>query len=506
VSILAAERDIRGLADVELAALYASADDAGCEAIVAELGRRDRLAAARRKREAARDEWQDGAYAQYLAAERETSGNLVNRRGVAAGVTDWSLWSGTEARARAYATEELRNFWDAHPRVTVTGYRQQASDGRRIQRDERDREAADAADLATNEGASMSVIGDVGRVAHAADRAARVAAARERVQARRAEISGAARGTVAVRERGVLAREPIDGAQLLADTRKFLRHYALWPSEAALTTATLWVAAAHARDGQGEPVWEYCAKLLFTASEYGAGKSWFAALTAALCPGGKVLLEPTKPSLIDEIADHKTVVVTEVDELLASPGRNRGIVAVLNACYEPGHYHTRKSGGKTQEIHLFGFGILDGVDSLLSGTRPDTRGLVSRCLVLRVVMAPDGYRRPRWDKTARALAARGRDRLGRWMAAEVACGIGDVVPELPEGLGTPRRCALWEPLFAVALRADKGERAGQDDPRGYWWTALADAALQLEAAGSVPDEDEADRELDDLMASWDEEG
>ena len=314
-------------------------------------------------------------------------------------------------------------------------------------------------------------------------------------------VPGAAEGAVALRGSGtaVAVREPIDGAQLLRDTRKFLRHFAVWPSEAALTAATLWCAASHARDGQGEPVWEYCSRLLITASDYGSGKSWIAKLIASLCPDGRVLLEPTKPSLIDEIAEHRTIVVTEVDELLATAGRNRGIVAILNASYEPGHFHTRKSGGKTQEIHLFGPMILDGLDSLLQATRPDMRGLVSRCIVLRVRMAQDGYRRPRWDKDAMALAARGRARLSEWVALQVSAGLAEVIPQLPDGMGTPRRCALYEPLFAIALAADQG------DADGYWSQAMADAAWELEASLSLAEDDDEATELDRIMAGWDDE-
>ena len=313
-----------------------------------------------------------------------------------------------------------------------------------------------------------------------------------------AEPHATAQGRLAVRTPGTVAAVPLSGDQLLRDSRKFLRHFAQWPSEAALTVATLWAAQAHAKDPvTGDPIWEYASKMLFTAGEYGAGKSWFAKLTASLAPSGKILLEPTKPSLIDMIADHNTIVVTEVDELFATSGRNRGIVAVLNGSYEPGHYHTRKSGGKVQEIHVFTPMILDGIDSLLKATRPDMRGLVSRCIVVRVRMAPDGYRRPRWDKTAQAIAKRGRDRLATWMASEVAAGLENDIPELPEDLGSPRRCALYEPLFAVALRADRG------DPQGYWSTALADAAVQLETAAGLPDEDEND-DLDRVMASWDD--
>ena len=195
-------------------------------------------------------------------------------------------------------------------------------------------------------------------------------------------------------------------------------------------------------------------------------------------------------------------MVKEIDELLATAGRNRGLVAVMNACYEPGSFHTRKSGGKVQEVHLFGHMILDGMDTLLSAMRPDMRGLVSRCIIIRVRMAPDGYRRPRWDKLAAASAARGRDRLAAWMTQEVAGGMAENLADVPEEIGNPRRCALYEPLFTVAMRADRDEEHPDGNPEGYWSTVLRDGAYQLETALGLPDEDEDESALvDSFMAS-----
>jgi hypothetical protein len=130
--------ELRAAADEDLATWYQDGDEADRRAALGEADRRNRREAARRERGEERAAWESGAYAQYLQADAELRGNLVNRRGMAAGIDDWSLWSGTEARALAYATEELRLWWQdpAHPRITVTDYRRQVSDGHRIQRDE----------------------------------------------------------------------------------------------------------------------------------------------------------------------------------------------------------------------------------------------------------------------------------------------------------------------------------------------------------------------------------
>ena len=84
--------------------------------------------------------------------------------------------------------------------------------------------------------------------------------------------------------------------------------------------------------------------------------------------------------------------------------------------------------------------------------------LVSRCIIVQVKRAPDGYRAPRFDNQALAVFQLGNEKLAQWMGQQVRDGIGDVVPEVPEGLGN-RPASLWEPLFAVA------DAAGGDWPR-----------------------------------------
>jgi hypothetical protein len=66
----------------------------------------------------------------YLAAEEATRGALLNARGKRAGIDAYSLFIGSGVRANAYASEELREWWAAHPRLTFTEYeRQMMSDG-----------------------------------------------------------------------------------------------------------------------------------------------------------------------------------------------------------------------------------------------------------------------------------------------------------------------------------------------------------------------------------------
>lgn len=63
---------------------------------------------------------------QHDRASDDTNGVLLNRRGRDAGVTAWSLFSGPLARAEAYASEELREWWAKHGRVDFESYELQA--------------------------------------------------------------------------------------------------------------------------------------------------------------------------------------------------------------------------------------------------------------------------------------------------------------------------------------------------------------------------------------------
>lgn len=339
----------------------------------------------------------------------------------------------------------------------------------------------------------------------------------KRAAARRAEkamASGdaALSGALAVREPSAVVRQMIDGDKILRYVYTFLKRFAVWNSEAEIVTATLWIAMTHARDGDGVPVWQYCARLGILGPS-GSGKSWKSRLVGKLSSNGKILVEPTKPSFIDLCADNNTVIITEADEAFRSPSRSRGILAVVNAAYEPDRSTSRKQGGVAVEIPLYCHVVLDGIDSvLLSPNRPDLGAMLSRTICILSRRAKDGYRPPRFDSQARALADEVALRASAWMAQEVQLGLAGVVPVVPEDLGN-RPFALWEPLFAVAWAADRAwreerEAAGEDvaADAGPWSQACRAACQELEAAGSVPTpQEDTETELDRQMAAWGQE-
>lgn len=73
---------------------------------------------ARRRREAAEQEYRDEVYRQWRAAEAATNGYMLNRAGQRSGIDERSLFVGPESRVRKYASPELIEWFQSHPRPT----------------------------------------------------------------------------------------------------------------------------------------------------------------------------------------------------------------------------------------------------------------------------------------------------------------------------------------------------------------------------------------------------
>lgn len=107
----------------------------GAEAITSGRGGRESDGAAMRAA------YMEHAEQQYLAAEQETRGYLVNRKGQAEGIDPKSLFSGDRKRAMRYASEELLRFWASNPRLGYADFKAQVGTSTRAARE---RQAAGA--------------------------------------------------------------------------------------------------------------------------------------------------------------------------------------------------------------------------------------------------------------------------------------------------------------------------------------------------------------------------
>ncbi len=547
--------DLATLTDEQLAALCAGADDDTIAAVIAEGERRDAADLARQRQEAAsreakakydalkREWWAECVEPEYAAAEAACS-FLLSRLGEREGIKEpLRLWIGAEQWARERASEELCNHWDTFGRTGFAEWRRQRGAMARTYRDDLEAAAIDSStgrsgtDPATDhtlplshilpgrmpaeqgkhavEGADMDAEGDAAVTEpddrtwpgsqHFRDKAKlrgqRQAAARQTAglppqpATPRAELevrdTDAIEGTVCAP--GTVGLAPIDGAHVLNEAYGYLGHMVHWPSEAAQITATLAAGVAHGRHEKTKlPVFPYMSRPFFTSEEGGSGKSRAARITAALCPSPKRFGELTKASLIDLIAERHTVVITELDTLVGATGRRTPWLAgLVNMGYEEDGATSRKQGGVAIEIPLCGPMILDGLKSVIYSTGEQFKTMRSRCIIIEMFPAPEGYRAPKFRGEAKDTAKEIQARLARWLAQEVRDGIGDHEPVLPGNLGS-RPADLWEPLFAVA------ERAG-----GYWPALARFACERIETAAGRPGEEETVAEtIDSKLAAW----
>lgn len=72
-----------------------------------------------------RAEYDETLYQQYMAAEEATNGAMLNARGREKGIDPFTLFMGNQTRALAYASEELVEHWETHPRITYAKFEKQ---------------------------------------------------------------------------------------------------------------------------------------------------------------------------------------------------------------------------------------------------------------------------------------------------------------------------------------------------------------------------------------------
>ena len=499
--------------------LYAKVahDDSARSLVLGEIERRERLERQQQARAAEREEWEAMAWAQYEAADRECCGYLIrderarthdyretperpgrcrdcggaSRHPWHTGVSAFILWTRSEDWARKYASEELCSFWDTHPRVTVTEYRDQITQGKRIQRDERDAEATDS-----TKGEDMT--GDTAPRAPepaAADTTAagRIAAYQAAGRQRRDDLIAQARGQVAVRDGSAIARSRgfVDGAETLEYARKFLGHLVIWPSPEALTVAALWAMHTHCRDASGMLVFLSSPRLLFSSAEPGSGKSEAMKAVSRLCPSPVVMTEPSEPAVAHSVGAHESIFLDEADVLFGKGTRKAAIRAIINDGYTPDGVWARVRNGSVHRLCTFGPLALAGLDKIEHGTEGAMAATLSRAWRMRMRRAPDDWRAPRYDGQARYAAKVISERMSAWAAQNIG-ELATHVPEMPEGIGN-RPAQLAEPLLIVA-----------DVAGGDWPQVARDAIEEMVATGgqSADDEEKTER-LNDIMAGWD---
>jgi hypothetical protein len=106
--------------------------------VTRELERRERAAEARERARGRRadkgEQYRLYLENQWVQAENDLRGNLVNKRGRAKGIDGRSLWTANDRTRAAYASEELRQWWDQHPIVSAREFQTEAEHHRGARR------------------------------------------------------------------------------------------------------------------------------------------------------------------------------------------------------------------------------------------------------------------------------------------------------------------------------------------------------------------------------------
>lgn len=109
--------DLRALTDAQLAGAFGRGEITMAE-LERECDRRERAERTRAAQARRYAEWRDYHHAEFVAAEDYCRGNMLSAAGKRAGTDPARLWCGAEDKAYMYASEELREWWLAHPRLT----------------------------------------------------------------------------------------------------------------------------------------------------------------------------------------------------------------------------------------------------------------------------------------------------------------------------------------------------------------------------------------------------
>ena len=117
--------------------------------------------------------------------------------------------------------------------------------------------------------------------------------------------------------------------------------------------------------------------------------------------------------------------------------------------------------------------------------------MISRCVVDQGPARPNWYRAPRYDKTARAVFARGGQKLAAWMVQQIR--DEDIAGRVPD---VPRAC-LPDRLALGTSPCRSGRRGG-----GLARTSPARRARELEAPAGVDEDDDEEAAYRAALDTW----
>lgn len=238
---------------------------------------------------------------------------------------------------------------------------------------------------------------------------------------------------------------PSPGQSVLDQVEAFLRRFVSYPSDAAATAHTLWVAHCHAMSS-----WESTPRIAFLSPEPGSGKSRALEVTELLVPNPVHAVNATPAYLFRKVSDPAgppTILFDEIDTLFGPRAKdNEDVRGMLNA----GHRRGATAGrcvirGKTvevEELPAYCAVALAGLNDV-----PDT--IATRSVIVRMRRrAPDERVEPFRHRQHATEGWALRDELAEWLEPN-ADDLRGAWPDMPDGIAD-RNADVWESLLAIA--------------------------------------------------------
>lgn len=261
------------------------------------------------------------------------------------------------------------------------------------------------------------------------------------------------------------------GAGLLDDVAAFLARFVAFPSEAALTAITLWIAHAHAIDAaQSTP------RIAFLSPEPASGKTRALEVIELVVPHPMHAVNCTPAALfraVKDLATRPTILFDEIDTVFGPKAKdNEEIRGLLNAGHRRGAVAYRCVGeGTRQKVEAFPAYAAVALAGL--GDLPDT--IMTRSVVIRMRRrAPGEHVEPFRHRVHKEEGHQLRKALAKWTTT-VAGELEHAWPTMPPGI-SDRPADVWEPLLAIA-----------DAAGGRWPTRARAACIELVKAAQTTD-------------------
>ncbi len=128
---------------------------------------------------------------------------------------------------------------------------------------------------------------------------------------------------------------PLTDAELLDDVTRFVARFVAFPSDAALTADTLWIAHAHAIDAS-----ESTPRIAFLSPEPASGKTRALEVSELLVPNPMHAVNCTSAALfraVKDLASRPTILFDEIDTVFGSKAKgSEEIRGLLNAGHRRG--------------------------------------------------------------------------------------------------------------------------------------------------------------------------